>query len=252
MARTAHPDDNLLAAFAEQTLSSSERQGVLEHLSSCSDCRDMVFLAQQAASDAELQTMPLESKPRTESWGAGRWGWSAIAAAGLLSALLIIAPVLIYRSARRSSQATPSQIAVARQNKALAPGVVPSSTPSGEISADSLSTQKPKLDARVEPRRNLQPTATAPTVTSQSSTGSFLSAAPTAPRPSASPIAESGAEIVGSVVDTSGAAIAGAKVSARRTTNEGAREAVTDQSGRFAVHGIAAWKLQGRLYGAGL
>ena len=129
MARTAHPDENLLAAFAEQTLSSSERQGVLEHLSSCSDCRDMVFLAQQATSDAELETMPLESKPRRQGWGAGRWGWTAVAAAGLLSALLILAPVWIYRSSRHSSEAAPPQIAVARQNKAPAPGPVQSSRP---------------------------------------------------------------------------------------------------------------------------
>src|ERR1700686_3077508 len=35
----AHPDVDLLSAFAEQALSATEREGVLQHLALCGDCR---------------------------------------------------------------------------------------------------------------------------------------------------------------------------------------------------------------------
>lgn len=40
-----HPDADLLAAFAEQALSATEREGVLGHLALCLDCREVVALA---------------------------------------------------------------------------------------------------------------------------------------------------------------------------------------------------------------
>src|ERR1700704_6633015 len=45
----AHPDADLLAAFAEQALSTTERDGVLQHLALCGDCREVVALALPAA-----------------------------------------------------------------------------------------------------------------------------------------------------------------------------------------------------------
>ena len=52
----AHPDANLLTAFAEQTLSATEREGVLDHLAVCGDCRDVIVLALPAA---DLTTAPV-------------------------------------------------------------------------------------------------------------------------------------------------------------------------------------------------
>lgn len=40
-----HPDPNLLAAHAEQSLRGAERAGVVEHLSHCKQCREVVALA---------------------------------------------------------------------------------------------------------------------------------------------------------------------------------------------------------------
>src|SRR5271170_6588545 len=40
-----HPDADLLTAFAEQSLSVSERESLLEHLAGCGDCREVVMLA---------------------------------------------------------------------------------------------------------------------------------------------------------------------------------------------------------------
>src|SRR5260370_35962450 len=40
-----HPDADLLTAFAEQSLSVAERDGILEHLALCGACRDVIALA---------------------------------------------------------------------------------------------------------------------------------------------------------------------------------------------------------------
>jgi hypothetical protein len=49
-----HPDTNLLAAFAEQALAITEREGILEHLALCGDCRAVVALALPAETHAPL------------------------------------------------------------------------------------------------------------------------------------------------------------------------------------------------------
>jgi hypothetical protein len=51
----SHPDAESLNAFAEQVLSEGERGPILVHLAACSRCRQVVFLAQQAASEFEMQ-----------------------------------------------------------------------------------------------------------------------------------------------------------------------------------------------------
>src|SRR5260221_2821899 len=54
-----HPDADLLTAFAEQALSATERDGVLQHLALCGDCRDVVALALPAA---DLVAAPIASE----------------------------------------------------------------------------------------------------------------------------------------------------------------------------------------------
>ena len=43
--REAHPDADMLTAFAEQALSGAEREGVMRHLARCVDCREVVALS---------------------------------------------------------------------------------------------------------------------------------------------------------------------------------------------------------------
>lgn len=72
-----HPDANLLAAFAEQTLLDREREQVLTHLSRCADCRDVIALAAPVITPAALDTR----NARGVSWFS--WPvlrWSALAA----------------------------------------------------------------------------------------------------------------------------------------------------------------------------
>src|SRR5215831_7855241 len=75
-AASAHPDADLLTAFAEQSLTDRERGQVLAHLSQCIDCREVVSLAMP-----EIETLAVAANPRTSSWM--KWPvlrWSALAA----------------------------------------------------------------------------------------------------------------------------------------------------------------------------
>jgi hypothetical protein len=49
-----HPDAESLSAFAEQALPKQEQEQVLAHLALCSRCRQVVYLAQEAASELEM------------------------------------------------------------------------------------------------------------------------------------------------------------------------------------------------------
>jgi hypothetical protein len=90
-AAEAHPDANLLAAFAEQMLPESERASVVSHLAKCSDCREIVALALPPTETTSVIVV----KGVGGGWlnlPALRWG---IAAAGLI--LLTSIGVLEYK-----------------------------------------------------------------------------------------------------------------------------------------------------------
>jgi hypothetical protein len=59
-----HPEADALTAFIEQALPPSEREGVLQHLALCADCRDAVVLALPAMDAAILPSVSLaEEEP---------------------------------------------------------------------------------------------------------------------------------------------------------------------------------------------
>src|SRR6202041_3329046 len=88
-----HPDAESLTAFAEQMLPADEREEILAHMSGCSRCREIVFLAQQA--EEEDQPEPIAAaadvpgKPRT-FWFNWRWAWiPAAACAGIIGVAVL-------------------------------------------------------------------------------------------------------------------------------------------------------------------
>src|SRR5882672_8996442 len=96
-----HPTQDLLGAFAENSLQPTERTQVLEHLSTCAECREVVSLsssvpeselehlvAAAAASDraplrdlAVLAPAPMAFKAARPRWPMLRWGGMAAAVA---------------------------------------------------------------------------------------------------------------------------------------------------------------------------
>lgn len=92
-----HPDENLLAAFAEQALAGAERDSVLLHLSNCPRCREIVFLAQEAVPQQE-PVAEVAMRPARRQWL--RW---QTATAGAWVVALAIAAALLWHSHRTSS-----------------------------------------------------------------------------------------------------------------------------------------------------
>ncbi len=93
----AHPDADLLTAFAEQSLSAAERDGVLGHLALCGDCREVIDLALPAAEvEAEMdgvRAAPLPTKT-ARSWltafTAPSLRWAALAAGVAVAATVLL------------------------------------------------------------------------------------------------------------------------------------------------------------------
>jgi putative zinc finger protein len=79
----SHPDADLLTAFSENALSGKERQQIVEHLTACSDCREIIFLSQPET--VETQTV-LAPKTRRFTWMA----WTSVAAVVVVVASAVI------------------------------------------------------------------------------------------------------------------------------------------------------------------
>src|SRR6266851_7114134 len=59
-AGSRHPDADLLTAFVEQALLPAERDGVLEHLALCGDCREVTAIALPALDvDIDIAVTPV-------------------------------------------------------------------------------------------------------------------------------------------------------------------------------------------------
>ncbi len=80
-----HPEPDLLAAFAEQSLAQSERALLLDHLARCAECRQIIALA---TPEAEPETVPGRGfmRPGWLSLPAIRWGFASAAILALISA----------------------------------------------------------------------------------------------------------------------------------------------------------------------
>jgi hypothetical protein len=135
-AADSHPDADLLTAFAEQSLAGDERAGVMEHLTRCGDCRDVVAIALPATeiereTERERQIVATPISVSTAGMGWLRWPtlrWGALAAGILVVTSL---GILEYYSHR-------NQMSVA------------SNRPQDAVVASSVSRQAPSPQATVQ------------------------------------------------------------------------------------------------------
>jgi hypothetical protein len=88
---SAHPDPDVLTAFAEHSLPESERAVVMEHLARCHDCRDILALALPATVTVETAHVPLPVRGGWLRAPVLRWG---VVAAGF--AVLVVTGILQY------------------------------------------------------------------------------------------------------------------------------------------------------------
>ena len=85
----AHPDADVLTAFAERALPDSERAVVAEHLARCHDCRDVLVLALPAMVTVETARAPLPLRggwlrAPVLRWGVVAAGFAVLAVGGFL------------------------------------------------------------------------------------------------------------------------------------------------------------------------
>jgi hypothetical protein len=132
-----HLDADLLTAFAEQALSATERDGVLEHLALCGDCREVIALALPleniattpiATEEAAVRATVSRAGAPAPHWLSLAWPglrWAALAAGvAVAGSLLLVHPgkqnvVTLPNSAQQvaSSPANPPA-ALARTDEA--------------------------------------------------------------------------------------------------------------------------------------
>ena len=104
-----HPDPDLLTAFAEKSLGEQERGQMLEHLSHCADCREVLALAGIEASPAEVEEpeMVLAATPRMVAAPRGWLRMPALRWASLAACVVVVgATALLLRERKAASTAT--------------------------------------------------------------------------------------------------------------------------------------------------
>ena len=123
----AHPDSDLLGAFSEGSLSGSERERVMQHISGCSECREVVFLAAPPPEPVQEGIVPARGS---------MWRWiSPVAAVAVLAV-----GIGVYQQYRSKSPTGPTeQVLTATttkpQSAPTAENAMPQSTPRSSPSA---------------------------------------------------------------------------------------------------------------------
>jgi hypothetical protein len=121
--KAPHPDPDVLTAFAEQALSAAEREGVLQHLARCGDCRELVALsvppmestAQPVAAEESEAPVSVASNARGETGGPRSWfAWPGLRWAALAAGLVVAGGILLIHPGK------PSAVPEAKQQAASA------------------------------------------------------------------------------------------------------------------------------------
>jgi hypothetical protein len=160
----AHPDADLLTAFAEQALSAAEREGVLQHLALCEDCRDVVALALPAADITPPQTADENGVLTTVSQAGSRpprklsLAWPTLRWAALAAGVVVAAAVLLVHPGKLNQATPPSanqQVATAAP-PASSPKIA-SSVPSSSIPSSLIATSPTDQSAFLAKTDEAQP-----------------------------------------------------------------------------------------------
>ena len=158
----AHPDADLLTAFAEQALSAPEREEVLHHLALCENCREVLSLADvlslsiDSVNSVDAPPVPISTESKLESEPvqtasirfAARKNWRPVFAwpnlrwAGLAAGVAIVAAVLVLHPGKQNhaAQSATSPSIVANAPRAAGSQVALSSS-NQSTSSQSFSNQ---------------------------------------------------------------------------------------------------------------
>ena len=111
-----HPDADLLTAFAEKSLSATEREQIFQHLAVCADCREVLLLAQPQAGPEPAPAFHFPERWLGGTWLRGNWlRWGIVAAC----AVVVVSGAVLLRYPRQQltspAPQAPPLVASARQ-----------------------------------------------------------------------------------------------------------------------------------------
>jgi hypothetical protein len=134
-----HPDADVLTAFAERLLPQSERAFVMEHLSRCADCREVVALA----SDASTVEVAAAGRPVRGSWltwPALRWGFVTVGLVAIASV-----GIVLYRNASRPTTVVSRNVASNDVSQTAKPSPAPpTAAPPARAQEEAAATTRRK------------------------------------------------------------------------------------------------------------
>jgi len=161
--KAAHPEADLLAALIEQKLRPAEREGVLAHLASCSDCREILAFAQadEPAVPVEVEeragSVPASTVKPATSWNR-LFAWPGMHWATVAACAVVVVAVMLLRPDKKF--------------------VTPASVPPAEIATSAGTAGLPNEVPIV-------PTASAPASEANSSVGTAVAANKAGAKPAA-------------------------------------------------------------------
>jgi len=138
----SHPDAGQLTAFVERSLSQREREQVLEHLSRCAPCREVVALSLPPEEAARVA----QPAPRLRWFEFPAWGglrWAAVAAT------LVIAVTLVFQTYRETPARDSGETAQNRPLAATTPATAPATAPA-EAAKQAETARADEAQPRVE------------------------------------------------------------------------------------------------------
>ena len=209
----AHPDPDVLTAFAEQALTAAEREGVLQHLARCGECRQLVALSvppvesaprPAAAEESEL-AVSAAGNARGKSGGQRAWfTWPTLRWAALAAGIVVAGGILLIHPGKPNAvpeaKHEPTSTVVQPEEAIVAKKTAPA--PAGAVNTTDL--EKKGVPAKQAFRRDNEsklayPAATPPDkaiargafearmankdVVAGAATGAAVGAAPTSPAP---------------------------------------------------------------------
>lgn len=173
-AEVAHPDADLLTAFAEQALPVRERDQVLAHLARCTDCREIAALAGAAVPEQELvaaaSSPHIDRRPSRSFWSLRplRWTAAAATAAVVLSAVWLNHKEVTRQELPAGTETNPAIMqtqteqtpmpSLQAQNERAAVSSAPASAKESAPEASALradNASKPEALAKTKPRAEL-------------------------------------------------------------------------------------------------
>jgi Photosynthesis system II assembly factor YCF48 len=105
-----HPEPALLAAFAEQSLNKHERQQVMNHVSGCAACREVLALASPWQETAR-RSIPLQVRVGWLSRPLLRWSFAGVGTLAVLAVAILQYDQRKRPNAAEVSSAQPAQLA---------------------------------------------------------------------------------------------------------------------------------------------